>query len=72
MLKEYKNCIYCKSKSLTKEKKQSFLEIWTSQIAKISRKKLNCGDRGFSPCNVCDAHGTLMGEKHSKAWSKIL
>ena len=52
--------------------KKSFLEIWTSQIAKISRKKLNNSDRGFSPCNVCDVHGTLIGEKHSKAWDKIL
>ena len=52
--------------------KKSFLEIWTSQIAKISRKKLNNSDRGFSPCNVCDVHGTLIGEKHSKAWGKIL
>ena len=41
-------------------------------IAKISRKKLNSGDRGFSPCNVCDVHGTLIGEKHSKAWKEIL
>ena len=52
--------------------KKSFLEIWTSQIAKISRKKLNNGDRGFSPCNVCDVHGTLIGKKHSKAWKEIL
>lgn len=23
-------------------------------------------------CNVCDVHSTLIGEKYSKAWSKIL
>jgi len=50
--------------------KDSFMEIWLSQIANISRKKLNKGDRGFSPCNVCDVHGTLIGEKHSKTWEK--
>ena len=61
-----------KKRILGNLKKQSFLEIWTSQLAKISRKKLNNGDRGFSPCNVCDVHGTLMGEKHSKAWKEIL
>jgi radical SAM protein with 4Fe4S-binding SPASM domain len=52
--------------------KSSFLDIWTSQLANISRKKLNSGNRGFSPCNVCDVHGTLIGEKHSKAWKEIL
>jgi radical SAM protein with 4Fe4S-binding SPASM domain len=52
--------------------RNSFIEIWLSQIANISRKKLSNGDRGFSPCNVCDVHGTLIGEKHSKAWKEIL
>lgn len=50
--------------------RNSFMKIWLSQIANISRKKLNNGDRGFSPCNVCDVHGTLIGEKHSKTWEK--
>ena len=50
--------------------RNSFIKIWLSQIAHISRKKLNNGDRGFSPCNVCDVHGTLIGEKHSKTWNK--
>ena len=50
--------------------KSSFTEIWTSQIANVSRSKLNNGNRGFSPCNVCDVHGTLIGELHSKAWKK--
>ena len=52
--------------------KKSFLEIWTSQMAKISRKKLIKGDRSLSPCNVCDVHGTLIGKKHSTAWEEIL
>ena len=52
--------------------RNSFIEIWLSQIANISRQKLNNGDREFSPCNVCDVHGTLIGEKHSKAWKEIL
>ncbi len=63
---------WSKKRILGNLRKQSFLEIWTSQLAKISRKKLNNGDRGFSPCNVCDVHGTLIGKKHSKAWKEIL
>ena len=34
-----------KKRILGNLKKQSFLEIWTSQLAKISRKKLNNGLR---------------------------
>ena len=59
-----------KKRILGNLKKSSFIKIWTSQIANISRKKLNNGDRDFSPCNVCDVHGTLIGEKNSKTWGK--
>jgi len=61
-----------KKRILGNLKKNSFLEIWTNQLSKISRKRLNKGDRNFSPCNVCDVHGTLIGKKHSKAWNEIL
>ena len=50
--------------------KSSFFDIWMSQLSHESRKKLNSGDRKFNPCNVCDVHGTLIGEKHSKAWDE--
>ena len=52
--------------------KESFLKIWTSKFAKITRKKLNNSDRNFSPCNVCDVKGTLIGRKHAVSWDEIL
>jgi radical SAM protein with 4Fe4S-binding SPASM domain len=48
----------------------TFIEIWNSQLSKVSRKSLTTGDRNFSPCNVCDVQGNLIGESHSKAWNE--
>ena len=53
-------------------KNESFLDIWNSKRSLNIRKKLNNANRNFSPCNVCDVKGELIGEKHSKAWSKIV
>lgn len=44
---------------------QSFLNIWYSEQSKKIRKLLNKSNRNFSPCNVCDVEGTLMGKKNS-------
>ena len=52
--------------------KDTLLNIWTSKFAKTTRKRLNNSDRNFSPCNVCDVKGTLIGNKHAKAWNKLL
>ena len=49
----------------------SFLEIWTSKKAIQIRKRLNKADRGFSPCNVCDVSGELIGKKHSLSWEGV-
>ena len=49
-------------------KYQTLLEIWLSEIAMKSRIGLCKGKRNFAPCNVCDVSGSLMGDKHSKAW----
>ena len=49
----------------------SFMEIWTSRAAKINRKNLYKGNRNFSPCDVCDVKGTLIGEKHASVWEDI-
>ena len=49
----------------------SFMEIWTSRMAKINRKNLYKGNRNFSPCDVCDVKGTLIGEKHASAWEDL-
>ena len=51
--------------------KESFLKIWTSQLSKISRKGLLKGDRNFSPCDVCDVDGDLIGKTHAEAWGKL-
>ena len=51
-------------------KYQTLLEIWLSEVSIKSRIGLCKGNRNFSPCNVCDVSGSLMGEKHSKAWLK--
>ena len=51
--------------------KDSFIEIWTSQLSKISRESLLKGERSFSPCNVCDVKGNLIGKTHAKAWEKL-
>jgi len=50
--------------------KSSFHDIWTSQLSKMSRKSLINGDRNFSPCNVCDVQGNLIGKHHGAAWKK--
>ena len=46
----------------------SFKEIWTSNKAKKIRDLLKKANRNFSPCNVCDVAGSLIGEKHAKSW----
>ena len=51
--------------------KSSFMEIWKSEKANLARKKLLIADRGFSPCDVCDVRGTLIGSKHAQEWQKI-
>ena len=60
-----------KKRILGNLKNKSFYEIWTSQLAIITRKMLNNSNRGFSPCNVCDVAGTLIGRKHSEAWKLL-
>lgn len=51
--------------------KNTILEIWLSENAKKSRINLANSDRNFSPCNVCDAKGSLIGKAHADAWKKI-
>ena len=52
-------------------KKEKIMDVWLSENAILSRKNLANGERGFSPCDVCDAGGTLIGKKHVDAWKKI-
>ena len=47
------------------------MDIWLSKNAKQSRLNLANANRDFSPCNVCDVRGSLIGEKHAKAWQNL-
>jgi len=49
----------------------SIYEIWTSQNAENSRKNLYNAKRNFSPCNVCDVKGSLIGQDHAKKFKEI-
>ena len=44
-------------------KKEKLLDIWFKEKSIKIRKILTNKNRNFSPCNVCDVDGTLMGEK---------
>tara|TARA_Y100001970_G_scaffold76866_1_gene97651 strand:- start:13475 stop:14359 length:885 start_codon:yes stop_codon:yes gene_type:complete len=61
-----------KKKILGNLYKQSIMEIWTSKQSMAARKRLINSDRNFSPCDVCDVSGGLIGESHASAWDKIL
>jgi len=47
------------------------LDIWFNKKSMSIRKMLNNSNRNFSPCNVCDVEGTLMGEKNSKYFNQL-
>jgi len=50
---------------------KNLFSIWTDKIIERYRKKLLQGDRDISPCNKCNAEGTILGKNHASAWSKI-
>ena len=45
--------------------KERLIDIWFSKKSMKIRKMLNHSNRNFSPCNVCDVDGTMMGKKNS-------
>lgn len=49
--------------------KENIIDVWFKDKSMRIRKKLVHGDRKFSPCNVCDVEGTLMGEENAKFYS---
>ena len=51
--------------------KNTVLEIWTSKKSMKVREMLINSNRNFSPCNVCDVNGSLIGSSHADAWTKI-
>jgi radical SAM protein with 4Fe4S-binding SPASM domain len=50
---------------------KDFFEIWSSGNYNNYRKNLFQGNRNLSPCNNCDAIGTVHGKIHSEKWNKI-
>ena len=44
------------------------LEIWQNKIYSKYRNSLIKGKRKLSPCNKCNADGTLHGANHANAW----
>ena len=49
---------------------KSFFEIWTGSTLNKFRKCHIKGDRSMSPCNTCNADGTVYGKKHFKKFKK--
>lgn len=50
---------------------ESIFQIWTGKIMSRYRKQLIQGKRNLSPCNSCNAQGTLLGHSHAKIWKSI-
>tara|TARA_B110001452_G_C15218222_1_gene422356 strand:+ start:143 stop:1120 length:978 start_codon:yes stop_codon:yes gene_type:complete len=46
-------------------------DIWDSKIMNKFRKELLLGKRKNSPCNLCNAEGTVLGKKHANSWAKV-
>ena len=51
-------------------KEQSIVEVWTGRAMTFARKRLAQSDRNFSPCDVCDVRGTLIGQEHFEEWQR--
>jgi radical SAM protein with 4Fe4S-binding SPASM domain len=51
---------------------QDFFEIWKGPMLSKYRKNLLKGNRIINPCNSCNADGMVYGEKHYKAWKKLI
>ena len=48
---------------------QHIFDIWDGKIMNKFRKDLIYGNRKNSPCNLCNAEGTILGKKHANAWA---
>ena len=52
--------------------KDSFFDIWSGKRMMNARKFLLDANRGFSPCNVCDVDGLIMGNHQAKSWGDLI
>ena len=50
---------------------ENLFDIWTGKIITKFRKRLLDGKRDCSPCNKCNAEGTMLGKDHAKAWASL-
>jgi len=50
---------------------EDIFNIWSGSIMTKYRKELLRGSRKLSPCNSCNAQGTLLGHNHAKIWRNI-
>ncbi len=50
---------------------ESIFSIWSGKIMSRYRKELLDGKRKLSPCNSCNAQGTVLGQNHAKIWRGI-
>lgn len=50
---------------------KDLFDIWTDKIIEKYRKKLLLGERDISPCNKCNAEGTVLGKNHASAWKSL-
>jgi len=50
---------------------ETIFNIWVGNIISKYRKQLLKGKRILSPCNSCNANGTLLGKTHAKIWGEI-
>jgi len=50
---------------------ENIFDIWVGKIMTRFRKELLRGKRNLSPCNSCNAQGTLLGHNHAKIWREI-
>ncbi|MDC1014822.1 SPASM domain-containing protein [Candidatus Pelagibacter sp.] len=52
--------------------KNNIFEIWTGKKFSFARKQLLNANRNFSPCDVCNVRGGLIGNKHGDYWTEKL
>ena len=50
---------------------ENIFNIWAGKIITRYRKELLKGKRASSPCNTCNAQGTLLGQNHVKIWKEL-
>jgi len=49
---------------------ENIFNIWKGKIISKFRKRLIQGKRDCSPCNLCNAEGTMLGKDHAVAWKE--